>query len=104
MRLHSKSSWIALASCLALAPSVLAQAALAQSGPSAEETDRDTVVITGSATPVEYEKLGQTLTVISEELIEDQGYTYISDALRQVPGLAVNQTGSAGALTQVRTR
>lgn len=104
MRLHSKSSWIALATCLALAPSVLAQAALAQSGPSVDETDRDTVVITGSATPVEYEKLGQTLTVIGEELIEDQGYTYISDVLRQVPGLAVNQTGSAGALTQVRTR
>src|SRR5690606_16143087 len=50
MRLHSKSSWIALASCLALAPPALAQSAAppaGQSGPSAEETDRDTVVITG---------------------------------------------------------
>ncbi|RYG35084.1 MAG: TonB-dependent receptor [Burkholderiales bacterium] len=100
MRLHSKSSWIALATCLTLSPSALAQSGLA--GP--DETDRDTVVITGSATPVEYEKLGQTLTVISEELIEDQGYTYIADVLRQVPGVAVSQSGSAGSLTQVRTR
>lgn len=100
MRLHSKSSWIALATCLAVAPSALAQTGPAPAG----ETDNDLVVITGSATPVEYEKLGQTLTVISGEVIEDQGYTYIADALRQVPGVAVSQSGSAGALTQVRTR
>lgn len=100
MRLHSKPSWIALATCLAVAPSALAQTGLA----SANETDRDIVVITGSATPVEYEKLGQTLTVISGEVIEDQGYSYIADVLRQVPGVAVSQSGSAGSLTQVRTR
>ena len=60
--------------------------------------------MTGSATPVEYEKLGQTLSVISSELIEDQGYTYVPDVLRQGPGVAVNQAGGPGALTQVRTR
>lgn len=95
MRLHFRTSWISLAACAALAPSALAQT---------DEPERDIVVVTGSATPVEYEKLGQTLTVISSELIEDQGYTYVPDVLRQVPGVAVSQSGSPGALTQVRTR
>ena len=95
MRLHSKTSWIALAACAALAPPALAQT---------DNPDRDVVIITGSATPVEYQKLGQTLTVVSGELIEDQGYTYIADVLRQVPGVAVSQSGGPGALTQIRTR
>lgn len=95
MRLHFRTSWISLAACAALAPSALAQT---------DDPERDIVVVTGSATPVEYEKLGQTLTVISGELIEDQGYTYVPDVLRQVPGVAVSQSGSPGALTQVRTR
>ncbi len=95
MRLHSKTSWIALAACAALAPSALAQT---------EDPGRDNIVVTGSATPVEYEKLGQTLTIISSDLIEDQGYSYVPDALRQVPGVAVSQAGGPGALAQVRTR
>ena len=95
MRLHSRTSWIALATCAALAPSAFAQT---------DDPERDIIVVTGSATPVEYEKLGQTLTVISSELIEDQGYSYVPGVLRQVPGLAVNQAGGPGAVTQVRTR
>ena len=95
MRLHLKTSWIALAACASLAPSALAQA---------DDPDRYIVVVTGSATPIEYEKLGQTLTVISGELIEDQGYNHLPDVLRQVPSVAVSQPGAPGALTQVRVR
>ncbi|HOZ26279.1 MAG TPA: TonB-dependent receptor [Hyphomonadaceae bacterium] len=95
MRLHSKTSWITLAACAAFAPSALAQT---------DDPDRDIIVVTGSATPVEYEKLGQTLTVITRDLIDDQGYTYVADVLRQVPGVAVSQSGGGGALAQVRTR
>jgi len=95
MRLHLKTSWIALAACTSLAPSALAQA---------DDPDRYIVVVTGSATPIEYEKLGQTLTVISGELIEDQGYSYVPDVMRQVPGVAVSQGGAPGSLTQIRTR
>ena len=62
MRLQSITSWIALAACAALAPSAFAQT---------DDPERDIIVVTGSATPVEYEKLGQTLSVISSELIED---------------------------------
>ncbi|MDP3737109.1 MAG: TonB-dependent receptor [Hyphomonadaceae bacterium] len=87
---------------------LLTSAALALAFPafpqSAPPDEGDVVVVTGSATPVEYEKVGSSLTVIGEELIEDQGYSYVPDVLRQVPGLAVNQAGAAGSLTQVRIR
>lgn len=94
MRLLLNSSWIALAagSALAISPS-----ALAQTGP-------DTIVVTGTAVPVEADKVGQTITVISGQMIEDQGYTYVPDVLRQIPSLAVSQAGAPGSLTQVRTR
>src|SRR5262245_8653886 len=85
-------SWRALlgGSALALA---LAPMAIAQTPPD----DSDTVVVTGSATPVEHDKLGYSITVVPEELIEDQGYSYVPDVLRQVPGVAVNRGGAFGA-------
>ncbi len=68
------------------------------------DKDRDVVVVTGTTTPTQYEKIGSSLTVISGSLIQDEGYTYVPDVLRQVPGVAVNQGGSPGSLTQVRIR
>ncbi len=98
MKLQFTSSRIALAALGAIA---MAPAAFAQS---AADEAKDTVVITGSATPVEYGKVGQSITVISGDLIEDQGYTYVSDVLRQVPGVSINRAGAPGALTQARIR
>ncbi|MEQ1784392.1 MAG: TonB-dependent receptor [Hyphomonadaceae bacterium] len=94
MRLLLNSSWIALAagSALAIAPSTWAQ------------TTGDTIVVTGIAVPVEADKVGQTITVISGQMIDDQGYAYVPDVLRQIPSLAVSQSGAPGSVTQVRTR
>ncbi len=94
MRLLLNSSSIALAagSALAIAPS-----AFAQTGP-------DTIVVTGTAVPVEADTVGQTITAISGQMIEDQGYTYVPDVLRQIPSIAVSQAGAPGSVTQVRTR
>lgn len=87
-------------SCLALAASaLLTTPAFAQTKP-----DDSTVVVTGAAVPVEAEKLGQTITVVTAETIEAQGYTFVPDVLRQVPGTAVSQAGAPGSLTQVRMR
>ncbi|MEZ6030846.1 MAG: TonB-dependent receptor [Hyphomonadaceae bacterium] len=96
MKLHHTSSRLVLAAAGALA---LSPVALAQDDP-----DRDTIVVTGVATPVAEEKVGQTITVVPAGLIEDQGYAYVSDVLRQVPGVAVSRMGAPGALTQVRMR
>jgi len=68
------------------------------------ELDSGPIVVTGTATPVEREKIGNTLTVIEGETIETRHTAYLQDVLREMPGLAVNQSGSFGALTQVRIR
>lgn len=89
------TSWIALAAGGTLA---IASPAFAQT-----KTD-DIIVVTGAAVPVEANKLGQSITVITSDVIEDQGYTYVSDVIRQAPSVAVNRSGAPGALTQVRVR
>ena len=97
MKLHHSSSRLALitASALAFAPTALAQTAPEPS---------DTVIVTGVAVPVAEEKVGQSITVIERKLIEDQGYNYVPDVLRQAPGAAVSQMGNRGSLTQLRVR
>lgn len=101
--LHSRAvklrpSYLALAAgaALAIAPGAFAQTTPQDAG--------DVVVVTGAATPTEYEKIGSSLTVVSGEVIEEQGYTYVPDVLRQVAGLAVNRAGPIGGVTQVRIR
>ena len=88
-------------SCLTIVASFLLAGApaLAQTSP-----NDDTIIVTGTVSPIAIQKLGQTITVISGDLIEDQGYTYAPDVLRQVPSVAVSQPGAPGALTQVRVR
>jgi vitamin B12 transporter len=70
----------------------------------AKAVDPGTVIVTGAAIPVEREKIGNTLSVIEGEAIELRHTAYLQDVLREVPGVAVNQSGSFGAPTQVRIR
>jgi len=62
------------------------------------------IVVTGTATPVSYKKIGNTITIIGSEAIEARGTAYLQDVLREVPGVAVNQGGSFGSQTAVRIR
>jgi vitamin B12 transporter len=63
------------------------------------------MVVTAHLVPVEKSRIGSSATVITAKEIEQQQITYVSDILRTVPGLAVNQSGgSFGAFTQVRIR
>jgi len=97
MKLNCTYSRLALVAAGAIS---LVPPAFAQTSP--DETD--TIVVTGTATPVEYRKMGQSITVISGEMVEEQGYRFVPDVLRQVPSVAASQQGAPGALTQVRVR
>ena len=44
------------------------------------------------------------VSIISETEIAARGQQYISDLLRSLPGIAVNSSGPAGGLTQIRVR
>src|SRR5690606_15615235 len=97
LKLNSTNAWLLSASSLALAACPLAAQAQDTAKP-------DSIIVTGVTMPTAEEKVGQTVTVITRELIEDQGYNFIPDVLRQAPGAAVSQMGAPGALTQVRIR
>lgn len=70
----------------------------------AADADVPPVVVTATRFPVEAETVGSAVTVIEARELEQQQTRFVSDILRQVPGLAVSRTGVVGGLTQVRIR
>lgn len=83
-------------------------AALAQPGPVTDEGEDagevETLVVIGARVPVPAKELGSTLTVIGQDDILQRQQPLVADLLRDVPGLAVSQSGPRGTLTQVRIR
>jgi len=62
------------------------------------------VVVSASRIPVPARETGASVTVITEEQLEERQVRIVSDVLRDVPGVAVNRSGTMGSLTQVRIR
>lgn len=75
-----------------------------RAGDAAGADNQNTIVVTGTAVAVAREEVGSSNTVVSGETIESQQQAYLEDVLREVPGIAVNQTGSFGAQSQVFIR
>jgi vitamin B12 transporter len=75
----------------------------------AQEVARDTarvapVVVTATRSPIAAGRTPSSVTVVTGEHLRSQGITTLADALRQVPGLAVVQTGSYGGATSLFIR
>jgi vitamin B12 transporter len=64
----------------------------------------DPVSVTANRVPTPSRAVGSALSVISGQELEDRQIRLVTDALREVPGLAVNRTGPVGGLTQLRVR
>jgi len=62
------------------------------------------LVVSPSLVPIEASKSGSSVTAMSGEEIRSSGYSQLSDVMRTFPGIAVNQSGSRGSLTQFRVR
>jgi outer membrane cobalamin receptor len=76
-------------------------------GPVLAETEPQTLpetVVTATRYAVPAETVGSSLTTITGEQLRQKQTKFVSDALCDVPGLAVNRSGTFGALTQVRIR
>jgi vitamin B12 transporter len=61
-------------------------------------------VISPSLTPIEASKTGSSVTAMTGDEIRASGFSQLSDVMRTFPGIAVNQAGSRGSLTQFRVR
>ncbi|MEM7441274.1 MAG: TonB-dependent receptor [Pseudomonadota bacterium] len=82
---------------LAASTAFYGQATVAQ-----DAIDLGTIFISGGLTPIDAQRYGRAATVITAQEIEDRGLLTLQDALRAVPGVAVQSSG--GNFTQVRIR
>jgi vitamin B12 transporter len=62
------------------------------------------IVIYANQVPIEASKVGAAVTVLSGEALRGQNVQTVAQALRQVPGVAVSQSGGRGQFTEVRIR
>ncbi|VDC30096.1 TonB-dependent receptor plug domain-containing protein [Pseudogemmobacter humi] len=76
---------------------VLPSVSLAQ-----ESVDLGTIWLQGGFSPIEQARYGRAFSVITADEIEARGITSVQDALRAIPGVAVN--GSGRSFTQIRIR
>jgi vitamin B12 transporter len=60
--------------------------------------------ITVSATPISIDDAGSSINVVTREQILARNASSIQSLLREIPGFAVSQQGSSGAVTQLRVR
>src|SRR5262252_1667894 len=69
-----------------------------------DEAETESVVVSATRFDIPLDQSPATVTVISSQDIEQKQIQRVSDALREVPGLTVVQTGTAGQLTSVFMR
>src|SRR5437762_12442222 len=103
-RQHPRRMRYSLA-CLSLA--VVISGAHAQEPtpiPSPSELEAEPIVVTATRFDIPLELSPASVSVITSEDFEQKQIERISDALREVPGLSVVQTGTAVQLTSVFTR
>src|SRR4051794_4205821 len=72
--------------------------------PSAAEAEVESVVVSATRFDIPLDRSPASASVISSEELEQKQIQRVSDALREVPGLSVVQTGVPGQLTSVFTR
>lgn len=65
---------------------------------------QDEIIVTASRIPQSRLSVGGAVDVLNEEDIKTRQQAFLGELLRDLPGLAVNRTGPAGAFTQVRLR
>lgn len=65
---------------------------------------QDQVIVTASLGGALAPETGSSVTVVSKDEIEAQGFDTLADSLRNVPGVAINRTGQLGAVTSAFIR
>jgi len=64
----------------------------------------DRIVVTASDVPETIESTPAAVTVVTRKDIDERAARDVADVLREVPGLAISRTGSAGKATSLFTR
>src|SRR6266481_5019762 len=101
--MQNRPVWFFPVAILAFAP-VVCHAQEATPTPSPAEAEVEPVVVSATRFDIPLDQSPATVSVISSEDIEQKQIQRVSDALREVPGVSVVQTGTAGQLTSVFMR
>lgn len=99
--LRSSSLCALSAALLSVACSV---PAAAQQADAAASEDLPELSVTANKVEGPQAAIGSAVSSLSGEELEKRQIRVVSDALRELPGVAVNRTGPMGALTQIRIR
>ena len=70
----------------------------------AAESETEEIVVTATRLPIPEDQSPATVSVVTSAEIEQRQVRRVADALREVPGLSVVQSGAPGQLTSVFTR
>jgi vitamin B12 transporter len=64
----------------------------------------DPIVVTGSRIEKSVQRIGKSVSVVTSDQIEESGATSLVEALRNTPGVRMQQLGSPGKLATIRIR
>lgn len=64
----------------------------------------ESVVVLAAGTPQSADEVSKAVSVVDRQEMDDRDETAISEALRTVPGLRVQQLGGPGSFTSIKTR
>lgn len=101
--MQNRPVWFFPVAILVFAP-VLCYAQGATPTPSPTETEVENVIVSATRFDIPLDQSPSSVSVITSEDFEQKQIQRVSDALREPPGLAVVQTGTAGQLTSVFIR
>src|SRR6266571_5082820 len=96
--------------CLFIAISISAafsargQGAVTSTSDVETEAEAEPVVVSATRTDIPLDQSPASVSVITSDEFEQKQIERVSDALREVPGIAIVQTGSPAQLTSVFTR
>jgi len=96
--------WLTAAAFLLAAPFICRAQDAASSALPTSETEAEEIVVSATRIPMPEDESPASITVIRAKDFEIKQTRRVADALRQVPGLSITQTGTPGQLTSLFTR
>jgi vitamin B12 transporter len=70
----------------------------------AQSAGDETIIVTGTRIPTELSRVGESVTVITGEELEQRQTRFVMDALTLSPGISINQFGARGTDSSVQMR
>ena len=97
-------SWLMAAAFLLAAPFICRAQDAASSALPKLEAESEEIVVSATRLPIPEDESPASVTVITARDMEIKQIRRVADALREVPGLSIVQTGTPGQLTSLFTR